>query len=196
MVLDRRAVDKADVAKQVGQAKTEEIERLAQQSAGVNFNDEDLRQCRVLAAAILSLHGLREQYETYQQKLAQEICPNVAHVAGADIAAQLIAHVGPLERLAKMPASTIQVVGAEKALFKHLRNRRIAPPKHGILFQYPRISGSPKRIRGKIARALANKIALACRADYFSKRFIAEALKKDLDARLTEIFQEYQKGKP
>ncbi|HLC69282.1 MAG TPA: NOP5/NOP56 family protein [Candidatus Bilamarchaeaceae archaeon] len=156
---------------------------------------EDLETYKELAQEILQLHQLLEKYESHQQQLAQDICPNIAHVAGVDIAAKLIAHVGSLSRLATMPASAIQVLGAEKALFKHLRNRKIAPPKHGIIFQHPWISSSPKKVRGKIARALANKIALAAKADGFTKRFIAEDLKKKLDARYQEIMGQYQKGK-
>jgi nucleolar protein 56 len=111
----------------------------------------------------------------------------MSEVAGPEIAAKLIAHVGSLKRLAFLPSSTIQVLGAEKALFKHLKNRRIAPPKHGIIFQHAKISNSPKEVRGKIARALANKLALAARADAFSKNFIAKQLKDDFEARCKEI---------
>lgn len=193
--LDRKDVDKAALAKLVGQEKADEVTKAAETTMGVDFTADDLSQCQSLAQQILSLYGLLEQYEKYQEKLAQELCPNITHVAGADIAAKLIGHIGSLSRLATMPASTIQVLGAEKALFKHLRNRKIAPPKHGILFQHPRISSSPKKVRGKIARALANKIALAAKADGFTKNFIAEKLKKDFDARYNEIMEQYKKQK-
>jgi len=83
----------------------------------------------------------------------------------------------------------------EKALFKHLKNRKIPPPKHGIIFQHPRISSSPKKVRGKIARTLANKLALAAKADAFSKRRISAELKKEFDGRYAEIMKEYQSGK-
>ncbi|MBU0586151.1 hypothetical protein KJ780_01430, partial [Candidatus Micrarchaeota archaeon] len=67
---------------------------------------------------------------------------------------------------------------------------RIAPPKHGIIFQYPQIGTSPKKIRGKIARALATKLAIAAKADAFSHRFIAKELKEHLDKRIKEIMDE------
>ena len=94
-----------------------------------------------------------------------------------------------------LPASTIQVLGAEKALFKHLKNRRISPPKHGIIFQNPRIAGSPKAVRGKIARALANKLALASKADAITKRYMGDELLKDFEERYNEIMKAYQAEK-
>jgi len=93
-----------------------------------------------------------------------------------------------------MPASTIQVLGAEKALFKHLKNKKgIAPPKHGVIFQYPAISQSPKKVRGKIARALAAKLSIAAKADSETKRFIAPLLKQNLEARIKQVLS--AKGK-
>jgi len=86
-----------------------------------------------------------------------------------------------------MPASTVQVIGAEKALFKHLKNKSIDPPKHGIIFQHASISTSPKSVRGKIARALATKITLAAKADEYTKRFIGPEVKDKFDKRLKDI---------
>jgi nucleolar protein 56 len=103
--------------------------------------------------------------------------------------------VGSLSRLAFLPASAVQVLGAEKALFKHLRNKNIPSPKHGIIFQHARISSSPKSVRGKIARALANKLSLAAKADAFSKRRISPGLKADFDARFAQIMAEYEREK-
>jgi nucleolar protein 56 len=144
---------------------------------------------------IISMEELRKNFEAYQKELANEICPNMSEVGGPDIAAKLVSHVGSLNRLAVLPASAIQVLGAEKALFKHLKNRNIPPPKHGIIFQHPKISSSPKAVRGKIARALANKLATAAKADAFSKRRISADLKKDFEARFSDIMAEYEKAK-
>jgi len=99
-----------------------------------------------------------------------------------------------------MPASTIQVLGAEKALFRHLRSGA-KPPKHGVIFQYPAINRSPWWQRGKIARALAGKLAIAARVDYFSGEYIAEELKQEIEQRIQEIKQKYpnppkRKAKP
>jgi len=98
----------------------------------------------------------------------------------------LIAQAGGLSKLASFPSSTVQVIGAEKALFKHLRSGS-PPPKHGLIFQHVLISTSPKHARGKIARALAAKIAIAAKADAYSHNFIAEKLKEQFEARAKDI---------
>jgi nucleolar protein 56 len=94
-----------------------------------------------------------------------------------------------------MPASTIQVLGAEKALFRALRTGG-KPPKHGVIFQFPEIHRAPRWQRGKIARALATKLAIAARVDFFTGRFIGDKLKKMLIERIDEIKKLYQKPPP
>ena len=195
LVLDREDIDEKELASRFGQKKASEIASAAKTSLGAKLSKQDLAECIFLARTILSLAKLREGYEEYQKKLAEELCPNLSEVGGPEIAAKLVSHVGSLAKLAILPASAIQVIGAEKALFKHLKNRKIPPPKHGIIFQHPRISSSPKKVRGKIARTLANKLALAAKADAFSKRRISAELKKEFDGRYAEIMKEYQSGK-
>jgi nucleolar protein 56 len=141
---------------------------------------------RELAKEVLNLRMLSNSIESYETGLAKELCPNLTYLIDAPLAAKLIAHAGGLKRLATMPASTIQVLGAEKALFKHLR-QHTKSPKHGILFQHPWVNSAPKKERGKIARLLSTKIAIALKADFYTKRFIAEKLKQDLDKRMKEI---------
>ncbi|MBS3068533.1 hypothetical protein J4450_07540 [Candidatus Micrarchaeota archaeon] len=193
-VFDKKG-DRQPIEKIVGVKKASELMELVSKSLGADINDNDLEKCKSLAKEIVNLDNLISEYEKYQEELCQEICPNISTVAGAAIAAKLISHVGSLSKLSLLPASTIQVLGAEKALFKHLKNKRIDPPKHGIIFQHVYISSSPKVVRGKIARALANKITLAAKADAFTKRFIAEDLKKDLEKRYNEVMEQYKKNK-
>jgi nucleolar protein 56 len=193
--IDRQNIDTKELASIVGQKKADEIANKAQSSLGAQLNESDLNQIRSLAASIMNLDKLRTQYETHQEELALDICPNMSKVAGADIAAKLVSHVGSLKRLCRLPASTIQVLGAEKALFKHLKNRKVRPPKHGIIFQHPKIAGSPKAIRGKIARALANKISLASKADGITKRDMGEELLQDFEKRFKDIVEKYKKEK-
>jgi nucleolar protein 56 len=198
LILDKDNVDEKELALIVGQKKAAEITEQAKRSLGVKLSPRDLSECLALSRTIVSLEKLRKEYEEYQKELAEELCPNLTEVAGPDIAAKLVSHMGTLSRLALLPASAIQVIGAEKALFKHLKNRNVPPPKHGIIFQHPKISSSPKAIRGKIARTLANKLCLAAKADAFSKRRISAALRKDFDERYAEILKEYEleKAKP
>ncbi len=195
LVIDRKNIDVNKIAEVIGEKKANEAADKAKKSLGADLEDRDMKQIITLARAILELYDLETEYENYQNSLAREICPNMSHVAGPEIAAKLVAHVGSLKKIGMMPSSTIQVLGAEKALFKHLKNRKVNPPKHGIIFQHAKISSSPKAVRGKIARALANKIALASRADAFTKHNISDKLKKDFDNRYNEIMEQYKRGK-
>jgi nucleolar protein 56 len=170
----------------VGEERAREIAEKAGRSIGVDLGEKDLGRTRELAREILNLRSLRDSLEKYEVEVTKELCPNLTYLIDASLAAKLIAHAGSLGRLAIMPASTIQVLGAEKALFKHLR-QHTKPPKHGILFQHPWVNSAPKKERGKIARLLSTKIAIALKADVYTKNFIAEKLKADLDKRMDEI---------
>jgi nucleolar protein 56 len=95
-----------------------------------------------------------------------EMAPNLAAVAGPLVGARLMSLAGSLDRLARLPSSTIQLLGAERALFMHIREGT-PTPKHGVIFQHPTVHSSPPWLRGRMARALAGKIAIATRADAF-----------------------------
>ncbi|MDI3488066.1 MAG: nucleolar protein 56 [Methanosarcinales archaeon] len=100
------------------------------------------------------------------ERAVRRCAPNTAEVATSLIGARLIAEAGGLRELAMLPASSIQVLGAKRALFRHLRGR--APsPKHGVLYSHPALARAPRKMRGKIARLLASRIAIAARLDYF-----------------------------
>ena len=107
--------------------------------------------------------------------MTQEIAPNVSRLAGPILAAKLIDKAGGMKRLAMVPSSTIQVMGAEKALFRS-KKTNARPPKHGLLYQHPYVHAVPREKRGRRARSLAAKIAIAARADQFSGNYIAEEL--------------------
>ena len=195
LIIDRENMDEKELASLFGQVRASELVAFSTTSLGVKLSPKDHSECLALARSIISLEELRKKYEGYQSELATELCPNLSEVGGADIAAKLVSHVGSLSRLAVLPASAIQVLGAEKALFKHLKNKRIPPPKHGIIFQHVKISSSPKSVRGKISRALANQLCLCAKADAFSKRHIAPDLKKKFDDRVVQIMKEYEAEK-
>ncbi|MEW6036363.1 MAG: NOP5/NOP56 family protein [Candidatus Micrarchaeota archaeon] len=195
LMIDKENLDEKGLAVILGQKRASELAAAAKGSLGAKLSPKDHSECLSMARAIITLEKLRKDYEAYQKELANELCPNMSEVGGPEIAAKLVSHVGSLQRLALLPSSAIQVLGAEKALFKHLRNRKIPPPKHGIIFQHVRISASPKSVRGKIARALANQLSLASKADAFSKRSISPALKKKFDDRYAEIMKEYEAQK-
>lgn len=192
LAIDKENMDEKELAVIFGQTKAAELISTAKSSLGVQLSQKDLSECLSLSKTILTLEKLRKDYDVYQKELAEELCPNLSEVAGADIAAKLVSHMGTLVRLAMLPASAIQVIGAEKALFKHLKNRNVPPPKHGIIFQHVKISSSPKAVRGKIARTLANKLCLAAKADAFSKRRISGPLRKAFDEKVVQILKDYE----
>jgi nucleolar protein 56 len=115
---------------------------------------------------------------------ADLVAPNCSALVGGLVAARLIARAGGLEQLARLPASTIQVLGAENALFTHLRSGT-PPPKHGIIFQHRRVHSAKSEVRGKVARVLAGKLGIAARLDYYRGEADADFLEtaqKRIDA--------------
>lgn len=161
-------------------------------SIGTDLSGEDLARIRLLAAQIQALWSLRDEIEAYEAKVASELCPNLSHIAGPELAAKLVAQAGGLHRISTFPSSTIQVLGAEKALFKHLKSGS-KPPKHGLIFQHAMIGKSPKKARGKLARALAAKLTIASKADAISHNFIAEKLKSQFEAQAQRILANQEK---
>lgn len=150
-------------------------------SLGAELGEKDVSAILLLAAQLNNLYKLKKHYEDYLKQLEKETCPNFMEVAGATIAAKLISHAGSLRRLVEMPSSTIQILGAEKALFRHMRNKkRNLPPKHGIIHEHQLIQKSKEDMHGKAARALADKLSIAVKIDYFKGKFIGDKLKKGL----------------
>jgi len=151
------------------------------ESIGADLKEEDLSSIMLLATQINNNYRLRSHYESYLSKIEKKHCLNLAIIAGVTMAAKLIEHAGSLRRLAEMPASTLQILGAEKALFRHIRNkRRNLPPKYGMLHEHQLIQKSHRKMHGKVARALADKLSMAVRIDYFKGKFIGDKLKKEL----------------
>lgn len=131
------------------------------------------------AKTIKKMRSERKKLEKHLEKLMKKHVPNLDVVAGPLIGARLLASAGSLKKFARFPSSTIQVLGAEKALFSHLR-KGTKPPKHGIIFHHPRVRSANYQKRGKAARKLASKISIAAKIDYFGGEFIGKELVKDL----------------
>ncbi len=141
---------------------------IKEESVGYEYGSADLEMIKVFAQKLGELIVLRKKLEEYVKKRVKEIAPKMSEVAGPMLAARLIMIAGSLKRLALMPSSTIQVLGAEKALFRHLRSGA-KPPKHGVIIQHQSIQRVGRKERGKAARRLANEISKAARSDYFEK---------------------------
>ena len=172
-----------------------EIAKAREESVGIDITDDDIAMIQHFAKRTLDLYEDKRKVLKYLDDLMMETAPNIRALVGSVIGAKLIRKAGGLAELAKMPASTIQILGAEKALFRALAGKG-TPPKHGIIFQDPRIFKSPWWQRGKIARALAGKLAIAARVDYFSGEYIGDELLKELEGRIEEIKKKYPKPPP
>jgi nucleolar protein 56 len=158
----------------------EQISEISSKSMGAELDSDDLDIIKAFAEKNLELYHFRDDLSEYISLLTREIAPNIAHIAGPLLGAKLIVKAGGLKSIAMMPASTIQVLGAEKALFRALKTNA-NPPKHGLIFQHPYVHNVPKSKRGSHARSLAAKIAIAARADWFSGDFIADDLLMELN---------------
>ncbi len=179
-------LEKLDIPK----TKIEQIAKASQVSMGADLTETDLSQIQALCKNVIELYQLRGSLEAYLDKAMEEVAPNVKAIVGSLLGARLIAIAGGLANLAKRPSSTIQVLGAEKALFRSLKTGT-RPPKHGIIFQHTYLHEAKKWQRGKIARALAGKIAIAARTDAFGGRYIGDELKAYLEKRIEEIREKY-----
>jgi nucleolar protein 56 len=157
------------------------------ESMGVEFSGKDLDAIKKQSEMVLQMYKAREGLEVYLEKLMEEVAPNVKNIAGANLGARLIERAGSLGGLAKLPASTIQVLGAEKALFKHLQ-KGTPSPKHGVIFQHPVINRAPLNKRGKLARTLGTKIALSAKADFYAGE-LRPSIMADWDKRVKEVLK-------
>lgn len=145
-----------------------QIRRIAEKGRGalgkVAVHVEQLSAARTDLAKEVSLRATR-------------VLPNTSALIGGLVAARLMSHAGGLLPLSRLPASAIQVLGARTALFSHLRTKS-PPPKHGIIFQHRRVHNAPRDLRGKVARVLAGKLAIAARLDYYRGVAVPEFLNR------------------
>ena len=138
-----------------------------------DIDPADLDIMNNYAKSIYELQKTRTDIENYIDTKMESIAPNLRLLVGSSLGAKLISHAGGLKRLATYPSSTVQIMGAEKALFRHLKSGD-RPPKYGLIYQHPQVRGAKWWNRGKIARMLAGKISLAVRKDVFTKDFNPE----------------------
>ena len=175
----------------IPQERIQQIASSAHRSMGANFPEEDLEWLRSFCKDTLELAKFREKAETYVDEVMKQTAPNTTVMLGPLLTARLMSIAGGLENLAKMPASKMQVLGAEKALFRSLKTGA-RPPKHGVIFQYASIHQSPRWQRGKIARALSGKLAIAARVDAFGGDYMGDKLTKDLEKKISDIQEKYK----
>lgn len=175
--------------------KVEVILDAARRSKGGDMTPENLAIVKRLADQVISQSDLRRVLADHVEVAMETVAPNVKELLTVTVGARIIAKAGSLARLATLPASTIQVLGAEKALFRALKTGA-RPPKHGLLFQHPLVHSAPKWQRGKIARAVASKVAIAARIDYYRHAGKDTTIQDRLNTRLNEIREKYKEPVP
>lgn len=140
------------------------------------------RPLRQVGREIQSLGEMRRRLARDVSREADVVLPNMSALVGGLVAARLMAAAGGLSSLSRMPAATVQVLGARSALFSHIRGT--APsPKHGVIFQHRRVHNAPKNRRGRVARVLAAKLVIAARIDYYRGE-VDEAFLEKAQARI------------
>ncbi len=158
--------------------------RIAEGDVGAGDEGGD-RALRSLAERVVAVAEEADELRAYIERTAPAVAPNLSTLAGPVLAARLVSLAGGLESLAKKPSGTLQVLGAEDALFAHLRGG--APsPKHGIIFTHEYVSGTRREERGSAARALAGKLSIAARIDHYSGDRRPD-LERELDERIERI---------
>jgi nucleolar protein 56 len=171
--------------------KVEIILDAATRSKGGDASTKSLEILKKIANEVLLESELRRIIADYLEDTMEVVAPNVKQILTALVGARLISKAGSLKRLAFSSASTIQVLGAEKALFRALKSGA-RPPKHGLLFQHAMVHSAPKWQRGKIARAVASKVAIAARIDLYRRSGKDQSILDKLEQRISEIKEKYK----
>ena len=151
----------------------------------INLNDTESKIIKNFSRNILELCEIKKQLEEEAIKLAEKNYPNFCYVAGTKIACQMLVIAGSISRISRMPSSTIQLLGAEKSLFKAIKLNSKKTPKYGLLFNHALIINKNKKDKGRLARFLAAKITLAIKAD-IGKIDIREELKEKITKKIKD----------
>lgn len=151
---------------------------------GAKLSKEDYDALILFATRVVDTYNLKADLIDYLDSILKKYMPNVLALAGTTITARLLSSAGSLRRMATIPASTIQLYGAEKALFRHLRSGAKSP-KYGHIFSHPLLQSADRKSAGKVARALADKIAMCAKLDYFKGDFLGEQYLEDLEKKFS-----------
>jgi len=158
-----------------------EVKQAAETSMGTEITEEDLANIMTLCERVIELTEYRASLAEYLKLRMNAIAPNLTYMVGELIGARLISHAGSLMSLAKHPSSTVQILGAEKALFRALKTKK-STPKYGLIYHASLVGQSAPALKGKISRVLAAKLSLCCRVD---------ALGDQVEPSLGKEFKEY-----
>eukprot|EP00443_Scrippsiella_acuminata_P102228 CAMPEP_0115629812 /NCGR_PEP_ID=MMETSP0272-20121206/30142_1 /TAXON_ID=71861 /ORGANISM="Scrippsiella trochoidea, Strain CCMP3099" /LENGTH=488 /DNA_ID=CAMNT_0003066389 /DNA_START=133 /DNA_END=1596 /DNA_ORIENTATION=- len=159
----------------------DEVRAAAETSMGTEITDEDLNNINTLAERVIELTEYRASLAEYLKLRMSAIAPNLTYMVGELVGARLISQAGSLMSLAKHPSSTVQILGAEKALFRALKTKK-QTPKYGLIYHASLVGQSAPALKGKISRVLAAKLSLCCRVD---------ALGDQVEPSLGKEYKEY-----
>ncbi|RKO93802.1 hypothetical protein BDK51DRAFT_36440 [Blyttiomyces helicus] len=166
--------------------KAKQILDAARASMGTDISEVDMANIESFADRVISLTDYRKKLHGYLVSKMHSVAPNLSALIGEMVGARLISHAGSLTNLSKYPASTVQILGAEKALFRALKTRGNTP-KYGLIYHSTFIGRAAQKNKGRISRVLANKCSIACRIDCFldkpTSKF-GELLKEQVEERL------------
>lgn len=187
--LEKKIENNEKFAETIFEKPEREAHEVIKKSMGIDLEKNDIKILKKYAEETKRIYEIKTQISDYLENEMPSVAPNITHLVGPELAAQLILFAGSLEKLAKMPSSTIQLLGAEKALFRHMKGKG-KPPKYGVLYKHPEIQNAQKNLRGKIARAIASKLMMAARTDFYTQKFKGEKYKEDLDEKIKQIKEE------
>jgi nucleolar protein 56 len=162
------------------------ILKIAPESIGSDIEDADLKAVQGFSSLVLQMMDEELRLRGNIEKTTGEIAPNMSAVATPYVGALLLEQAGSLERLASVPASTVQILGAQTAMFRFLKTGQ-RPPKYGVLYQHPLVSQAPKKAKGRMARTLAGKISIAAKVDFFRGKFIGDKLRGEVEERARRL---------
>jgi len=168
-------------------AKAQAILEASRSSMGMDISPIDLINIERFSNRVVSLAAYRLELQEYLRSRMSQVAPNLAALIGEVVGARLISHAGSLTNLAKYPASTVQILGAEKALFRALKTRGNTP-KYGLIFHSTFIGRAAAKNKGRISRYLANKCTIASRIDCFSEvptSVFGDKLREQVEERLS-----------
>merc|ERR1711978_688656 len=167
-------------------ARAQAVIDASKSSMGMDISPVDLLNIDMFASRVIGITEYRKELSTYLRSKMSVVAPNLAVLIGDTVGARLISHAGSLTNLAKCPASTVQILGAEKALFRALKTKGNTP-KYGLIFHSSFIGRAGSKNKGRISRFLANKCSIASRIDCFSEvstKLFGEKLKEQVEDRL------------
>jgi len=182
----------------------EEVRQAAEISMGTEITDDDLENIRELADRVVELVECRAHLAEYLKHRMMAIAPNLTHMIGELIGARLISHAGSLLSLAKHPASTVQILGAEKALFRALKTQK-QTPKYGLIYHATLVGQSAPKLKGKVSRVLAAKLSLCTRVDALgeqleptvaldARRYVEKKLEEFTEGNIQSISKSHSKS--